>query len=133
MILSVFSDAAEQPTDDQVKAALGPAWEYFGVLRRLAASCEQEWRHYGKKYGWKLRVHADDKVLFEVAVAEGLFVVALSLREQERLALKADTTNEWATRSPEGYVKLEVRDAVSSERASALVRFLMAQRELGER
>jgi hypothetical protein len=131
MILNVLNDAAEQPTDDQVKAALGPAWEHFEALQRLTASCEREWRHYGKKYGWKLRVHADDKVLYEVTVAEGLFVVALSLREQERLALKADTANEWATRSPDGYVKLEVRDAVSSERANALVRFVLAQRELG--
>jgi hypothetical protein len=131
MILNVLNDAAEQPTDEQVKAALGPAWEHFEALQRLTASCEREWRHYGKKYGWKLRVHADDKVLFEVTVAEGLFVVALSLREQERLALKADTANEWATRSPDGYVKLEVRDAVSSERANALVRFVLAQRELG--
>ncbi len=130
MILNVLNDAAETPTEPQVKAALGPVWEHFEALQQLTASCEREWRHYGKKYGWKLKVHADDKVLFEVTVAEALFVVALSLREQERQELKADTANEWATRSPDGYVKLEVRDAASRERAVALVRFLMAQREL---
>lgn len=130
MILNALNDAAEQPTDAQVKAALGPAWEHLEALRLLTASCEREWRHYGKKYGWKLRVHADDKVLFELTVAERLFVVALSLREQERQDLKADTANEWATRSPDGFVKLEVRDSASTERASALVRFLMTQREL---
>lgn len=130
MILNVLNDAAEQPTDAQVKAALGLAWEHFEALQLLTAACEREWRHYGKKYGWKLKVHADDKVLFELTVAEGLFVLGLSLREQERQDLKADTANEWATRSPDGFVKLEVRDLVSRERAVALVRFLMAQREL---
>lgn len=129
MITNVLNDAA-QPTDAQVKAALGPAHEHFEALQSLTASCEREWRHYGNKYGWKLRVHADDKVLFELTVGEGGFLVALSLREQERLDLKADTTNEWASRSPEGFVKLEVRDLVSRERAVALVRFLMVQREL---
>lgn len=130
MSANVLNDADQEPTDAQVKTALGPAWEHFEAMRVLTASCEREWRHYGKKYGWKLRVHADDKVLFELTVAEGGFLVALSLREQERQDLKADTANEWAARSPEGYVKLEVRDAASVERAMSLVRFLMAQREL---
>lgn len=130
MSANVLNDADQEPTDAQVKAALGPSWEHFEALRVLTASCEREWRYYGKKYGWKLRVHADDKVLFELTVAEGDFLVALSLRDQERKDLKADTTNEWASRSPEGYVKLEVKDSASVERAMALVRFLMKQREL---
>ena len=129
MITNLLKDDG-QPTDAQVKAALGPAYEHFEALQSLTASCEREWRHYGSKYGWKLRVHADDKVLFELTASEGCFLVSLSLREQERLDLKADTTNEWASRSPEGFVKLEVRDLVSKERAVALVRFLMVQREL---
>ncbi|MDP1827613.1 MAG: DUF3788 family protein [Archangium sp.] len=127
MSTNVLNDAADQPTDPQVKAALGPAWEHFEVLRAATATCEHEWRHYGKKYGWKLKVHADDKVLFELTVADGWFLVSLALREKERLELKGDALQ--ALASPEGFVKLEVRDAASCERALALVRFIMARRQ----
>lgn len=127
MSTNVLNEAAERPTDPQVQAALGPAWEHFEALRAATATCEHEWRHYGKKYGWKLKVHADDKVLFELTVADGWFLVALALREKERLDLKGDALSDLA--SPEGFVKLEVRDPASCERALALVRFIMARRQ----
>lgn len=127
MSTNVLNEAAERPTDARVKAALGPVWEHFEALRAATATCEHEWRHYGKKYGWKLKVHADDKVLFELTVADGWFLVSLALREKERLELKGDALNELA--SPEGFVKLEVRDPASSERALALVRFVMTRRQ----
>lgn len=127
MRTNVLNDAAERPSDPQVKAALGKAWDHFDALRAATASCEHEWRHYGKKYGWKLRVHTDDKVLFELTVADGWFLVSMALREKERLELKADPLAELV--SPDGFVKLEVRDAAACERAFALLRFVMARRQ----
>ena len=130
MSINVLNEKAEQPTDTSVKAALGPTWIHFEALQALTSAFEREWRHYGKKYGWKLKVHADDKTLLELTVADGWFLVAMSLREQERKDLKADA----ATRtlagdaSPEGFLKFEVRDPASAERAAALVRFVTARR-----
>jgi hypothetical protein len=132
MSINVLNEKAEQPTDASVKAALGPAWVHFEALRALTAAFEREWRHYGKKYGWKLKVHADDKTLFELTAAEGWFLVAMSLREKERKDLQADAATLALTgeASPEGFLKFEVRDAASFERTAALVRFLIARRTL---
>jgi hypothetical protein len=128
-ITNALMNESEQPTDATVEAALGPAWTPFSALKTLTADCEHEWRHYGKKYGWKLRVHADDKVLFELTVSAGLFLVAMSLREPERKALVADAAlGQHAT--ADGFLKFEVRDDASAQPASAVVRFLMAQRAL---
>ena len=133
MIVNALNEAASQPTDEQVKAALGRTWEHFEALRALTADCEHEWRHYGKKYGWKLKVHADDKTLFELTVAEGWFLVALALREKERQDLKGEVADPVlgelaAAASPEGFIKLEVRDGTRAARALALVRFVVSRR-----
>jgi hypothetical protein len=120
MSVNVLNEKTEQPTDVQIQAALGPTWGHFEALRALTSAFEQEWRHYGKKYGWKLKVHADDKTLYELTVAQGWFLVAASLREQER--------KELGDAASEGFQKLEVRDAASFEQLATLVRFLIARR-----
>ena len=137
MSVNVLNEKAAEPTDPQVKAALGPTLVHFEALRALTASCEWDWRHYGKKYGWKLKVHADDKTLLELTVADGWFLVAMAIREKERQELKGDPAASAlgeqlaGAASPEGYgLKIEVRDAASWERALALVRFIMARRAL---
>ena len=132
MSINVLNDQAEPPTQPQIKAALGPAWVHFEALDALTVGCLREWRHYGKKYGWKLKVHADDKTLFELTVADGYFLVAMTLREQERKDL-ADDAGARALAGyalADGYFKFEVRDQASYERTAALVRFLMARRDL---
>jgi len=130
MSINVLNEKAEQPTDVQVKAVLGPTWEPFEALRAATAGFEWEWRHYGKKYGWKLKVHAGDKNLFELTVADGWFLVAMALREKERQDLKADAASHALAgdASPEGFLKFEVRDAASFEKTATLVRFIMARR-----
>jgi hypothetical protein len=128
-ITNALMNETEQPTDTTVKAALGAAGAQFDSLKTLTSDCEHEWRHYGKKYGWKLRVHAEDKVLFELTVSEGFFLIAMSLREQERKAFEADAALK-QNATADGFLKFEVRDDASAQPATAVVRFLMAQREL---
>jgi hypothetical protein len=129
-ITNVLTEQPQPPTEAQVKTALSHAWPYFESLQALTSEFEREWRHYGKKYGWKLRVHSDDKVLFELTVADGWFMVALSLREAERKALLADATTlaQAGEVSADGFLKFGVRDASSRERTEAVVRFLISQR-----
>lgn len=129
MSINALNDPTS-PTDAQIKAALAASVAQFSELEALTEGFEREWRHYGKKYGWKLKVHADDKTLAEVTVADGWFLVAMSLREKERQALLADaaTTSALGEVAAEGFFKFEVRDAASFSRAAALVRFVIAQR-----
>ena len=131
-ITNVLTEEHQPPTDAQVKTALSHSWAHFESLQALTQGFEREWRHYGKKYGWKLKVQSEDKVLFELTVADGWFMVALSLRESERRALMADaaTLALAGEVSADGFLKFGVRDQSSRERTEAVVRFLIAQRPL---
>jgi hypothetical protein len=129
MVINALNEAVE-PTEAQIKAALGRAFVHFEAFAGLTAGFEREWRHYGKKYGWKLKVHADDKTLAEVTVGDTVFLVAVSLREQERKDLEADpTTLALLGEAADGaFFKFEVRHEASFARMAALVKFVMARR-----
>ncbi len=135
MSVNVLLEKSDTPTDERIKALLGGTWPLYEELRGLTQACLQEWKHYGKKYGWKLKVHANDKTLLELTVAQGWFLVAMAIREKERQELKADPSlASFDVASPpaqEGYgIKVEVRDAASFDRTTSLVRFIMSQRKL---
>lgn len=135
MSINVLLDKSDTPTDERIKVSLGGAWPLFEELRGVTQACAHDWKHYGKKYGWKLKVHANDKMLLELTVAEGWFLVAMAIREKERQELKADPSaasfDVADTPAPEGYgIKVEVRDAASFERTKSLVRFIMSKRSL---
>lgn len=131
MVINALNEAVE-PTEAQIKAALGRAFVHFDAFAALTAGFEREWRHYGKKYGWKLKVHADDKTLAEVTVGDTVFLVAVSLREQERQDLKADPAmlELLGEVADEAFFKFEVRHEASFARMAALVKFVMARRPL---
>jgi hypothetical protein len=138
MTINILLDKAQKPDAGLVKGFLSTTGAFFEELCALTASCEQEWRHYGKKYGWKLKIHADDKTLLELTVAEGWFLVAMAIRGKELQDLKTDPAAaaladiaDAGSSFPEGYgIKVEVRDQASFDRAKVLVRFIMSKRAL---
>jgi hypothetical protein len=138
MSVNVLFDKASEPDDRQLEKTLGSAWPFFVELRDATTACIQEWKHYGKKYGWKLKVHADDKTLLELTAADGWFLAAMAIRDSERKALlEGPAQGSLASlldpaRAPEGYgLRIEVRDRASCQQAIELVRFIMKQRQLG--
>jgi hypothetical protein len=140
MSVNTLMDKAQAPDDALIQRSLGETWAFFDELRTLTAVCEQDWRHYGKKYGWKLKIHADGKSLLELTVADGWFMVAMAIREKERLDLAADPAvgvlrdlAGSADAAPEGYgIRIEVRDRLACQQVKALVRFIMGKRSLGQ-
>ncbi|MGC4118576.1 MAG: DUF3788 family protein [Myxococcales bacterium] len=133
--LNVLLEKAQTPDDDRVRGALGEAWPLFEAVRATTACCAQDWKHHGAKYGWKLKIHAEDKNLCEVTVADGWFLVALAIREKERQELSSDPRfaelANGGAKASEGYgLKVEVRDHASCEHAKALLVFIMARRDL---
>jgi hypothetical protein len=128
MSINILMDRAQEPDDELVRGSLGATWPFFEELRAATAACEHDWKHHGKKYGWKLKVHAGGKNVLELTVAAGWFLVAMAIRETERRDLAADSA---AAAAPEGYgIKIEVRDRASCERAKALVASIVATRGL---
>ena len=133
--MNVLLEKASVPDDGMIKSVLGATWPFFEEVRAQAGPCRQDWKHYGNKYGWKLKIHADDKNLCEVTVGDGWFLVAMAIREKERQDLATDTRLAdlagAGAKASEGYgIKVAVRNQASCERAKGLLQFIMARRNL---
>ena len=74
-----------------MQVALGGRFVWYEALCDAAGDdFEQEWKFYGKKYGWKLKVHDYLKTLFELTVEAGAFRIGLAVREKELQAMRQD-------------------------------------------
>jgi hypothetical protein len=125
------------PDAGALQSALGDKYpRYLGVLE-AAVDLEQEWKHYGKKYGWKLKAHDGNKALFELTVVEGGFRIGMAVRERELQALRASPVAVAALgelldaeRSKEGWgIRLEIGDDGSYERALFLIKAVAGLRQ----
>jgi hypothetical protein len=87
---NVFLEPSPSPDPAAIEAALGGAYAwYLGVLE-AASAFVQDWKHYGKKYGWKLKAHDGTKALFELSVTTAGLRIGMAVRERELQALRAD-------------------------------------------
>lgn len=87
---NLFLEEAKAPDAAAIEAALGESYHWYEGVLEAASGFEQDWKHYGKKYGWKLKAHDGSKALFELGVtAEGIRL-GMAVRERELQALRAD-------------------------------------------
>lgn len=139
MNVNILLNPDAPPSRDDVGAALGASAPYFDALLGLTAAYTQEWKHYGAKYGWKLKVHADSKTLVEVTIADGWLLASLALRAPEHQALRDGPTAsimaallDGDAGASEGYgLKIDVRDQGSYDKLAALLNPVMAMRATG--
>jgi hypothetical protein len=125
-----FLSAEPAPDAASIAAALGEGYALYERILGAAAGFEQDWKHYGGKYGWKLKAHDGVKALFELTIAPGAFRVSIAARESEMRALREDS--ELAAllapaldtaKSKEGWgIRVPVADEASCSRAIALIR-----------
>ncbi len=78
------------PDPAAIKAALGAGYPWYEGVLEAASGFERDWKHYGKKYGWKLKVHDGAKALFELTVTSRGLRIGMAVRERELQALRAD-------------------------------------------
>jgi hypothetical protein len=86
MSVGVFTDKAHAPTAEQISESIGPrraAWEEIVQVIRERYSHREDWRFYGKNYGWALRFRKGGKALVSLYPAEGSFTVQLILSQAE--------------------------------------------------
>lgn len=136
MSINILLNPAETPDRAAIHAALGASAPLYDALVALTATFEQEWRHYGNKYGWKLKIHADSKTLVEVTIADGWLLASLTLRAPEHQALRDGPTApimaallDGDAGASEGYgLKIDVRDQASYDSLAGLLVPVMALR-----
>jgi hypothetical protein len=86
MSVGVFTDKVHAPTAEQISEAIGSrraAWEEILQAIRETYSHQEDWRFYGKNYGWALRFRKSGKALVSLYPAEDSFTVQLILSQAE--------------------------------------------------
>jgi hypothetical protein len=86
MSVGIFTDKAYAPTEEQISEAIGSrcaGWEEILQVIREGYSHQEDWRFYGKNYGWALRFRKSGKALASLYPAEGGFTVQLILSQAE--------------------------------------------------
>jgi hypothetical protein len=131
-----YMDGTVCPTDDAVQLVLGEKFAWYEAILDLCDDFEQQWKHYGKKYGWKLKVHDGAKTLLELTVDSACFRIGMAVRERELKVLRANPETAAklgelldADKFAEGWgIRLTIDDAKRFEQAKALVAAIATMR-----
>ena len=92
MSIGVFVDKASPPTMDQVVQAIGPrrsAWEELVRFIHEQFTAQEEFRFYGKNYGWAIRFRKSGKALASFYPAENGFTIQIVLGVAETKRARA--------------------------------------------
>jgi hypothetical protein len=120
---NAFTGKKEQPTENELTSALGPAkktWDQLlSELGQEHGVTIQEWKCYSAKWGWSLRVKRGMRTILWLAPLEHRFEVlfifgekAMAAVQQSKLPKHVSKVVRLATKYPEGYgVRLEVKAA----------------------
>ncbi len=84
-----FLVRSNRPTAASLATALGGAYASYAALATLTAGFARAWSH-GKASGWMEKIDDRRKALCYVVPLAGAFRVSLTVRPDERAALRAD-------------------------------------------
>jgi hypothetical protein len=137
-IKKMFDDKNTQPTDEMLSQALGATFDYWKqIIDYLKSEIDgvlEDWKFYGKKYGWQLKMLKKKRNLLFLIPSEGVFSVvfvfgdkAVAAVEQSDLpdTIKTELAN--AKKYMEGRgIKIEINSADEVEHVKKLVRIKVA-------
>ncbi len=78
---SVFTDQKEEPTEIQLKKALGNSFAFWQILNDFThksyPGALEKWNYSGKKHGWSFRIYDKKRVIIYLLPRDGFFKAAL--------------------------------------------------------
>jgi hypothetical protein len=93
MATSCFDDKTRAPDDARLSAALGKAFRHWqAILAHLEAArpgLAREWKFYGAKLGWQLKVADRKRAVVYLVPHEGGFLAAMALSDAAVAAVRA--------------------------------------------
>ncbi|HUX38122.1 MAG TPA: DUF3788 family protein [Rectinemataceae bacterium] len=134
-----FLAEAPAPDPKSIAAALGDASSWYEGILEAATGFERDWKHYGKKYGWKLKIHDGAKALLELTIGARSLRLGLAVRERELGSLREDplaaplvATFLDGNEAKGGWgIRIEVENEARYAQALVLIRALAAIRKAG--
>ncbi len=89
---NAFTDAKKKPTEAMLLRTLGKRGEYWKALRDYVQEAhgplKPEWKFYGAKYGWGLKMFKGSRNLFFLRAGKGAFVIGFLFGEKAVEAVK---------------------------------------------
>lgn len=86
MGLSVFTDKARKPDENDLSAALGKAKLFWDELKSHVMETYppivEDWKHYGKNSGWTMKLLRKKRNLFFSYPGEGMFSLVFVFGER---------------------------------------------------
>ena len=79
---------SEPPDLARLLGKARPAWDSVRAFLDDCPGATSEWKFYGAKHGWQLKVTANRRALVYLIPREGRFTAALALREGAIAALR---------------------------------------------
>ncbi|MGA9363282.1 MAG: DUF3788 family protein [Bacteroidota bacterium] len=134
---SAYSDQKEAaPDESKLKKALGELHFAYKEVLELTEAYDHEWKYYGKKCGWQLKVTQKGKALLYLTPLERSFKIGFGVRENERerllnSSLPPKTKEELAAakKYPEGYpLRLEIKSKTDMRTVRTVIEVLKESR-----
>jgi hypothetical protein len=90
MLPNAFIGQAEQPSEAQLTAELGPARRLWDELLAALPECGvHEWKSYSRKAGWALRLKRGERAIVYLSPGRGGFTASFALGDRAVAAARA--------------------------------------------
>jgi hypothetical protein len=76
-------ETPQPPGDAELQRQLGGAWQAYRALLDAATGLRPEWKYYGQKYGWSLKLFAGTRNLCFMGPYDGELLVAFLFGERD--------------------------------------------------
>jgi hypothetical protein len=127
-----FDQKEVTPDESNLKKVLGKLYPAYKEVMELTEDFDHEWKHYGKKHGWQLKVVKKGKALLYLIPQEKSFRIGCAVRENEKerllhSSLPHKTKEELATakKYPEGYpLRLEIKSKTDMRKVCVVLEVL---------
>ena len=124
------------PDELRLRHVLGEMYGSYQEILSLTPDHQHEWKYYGKKFGWQLKVMGKAKAFLYLSPLEDSFRVGFAVRDNEReallnsrLPLKAKQELAAAKKYPEGYpLRFLVRRESDTKPVRLVIQILQSMR-----
>jgi hypothetical protein len=131
-----FGQKEVTPDESKLKKTLGELYSAYKEILGLTYAFDHEWKYYGKKFGWQLKVVRKGKALLYLIPQEKSFRIGCAVRENEKERLmnsslppKAREELASAKKYPEGYpLRLEIKSKTDMRTVRAVLEVLKESR-----
>jgi hypothetical protein len=94
----IFNDKNTQPTDQALAEKLGATFHYWQEIKQytteLVGDTKDEWKFYGRKYGWQLKTLLKKRNLFFLIPYDSYFKIILIFGDKAVAEIEKSTISD---------------------------------------